>query len=126
LAWVAPETTAADRERVLGPGGGDRVHAVEYAWLERIANVELFGYRLPADEFEPLGEPAPFAFVSTRPVEPLGPSEPVGSLLDLHAAAGIQLRVLDNVWPFWDFVKGSTLRFSGIRLANAAPSKGAP
>jgi hypothetical protein len=126
MAWATPATTAADRERVLGPGGGSRVHAVEYAWLERIANVELFAYRLPADTFEPVVDgpasaPAPFAFVSTEPVEPVAPPEAVGSVLRLHAEAGIQLRVLDNLWPFWNFVIGSTLGFSGIRLANAAP-----
>ena len=29
MAWVTPSTTDADRERILGPGGGDRVHAIE-------------------------------------------------------------------------------------------------
>jgi len=121
MAWITPTASADDRDHVLGPGGGSRVHAVEYAWVERIANVELFAYRLPADGFEPLGEPTPHAFVSTEPVEPIGPPEPVGSVLRLHAEAGIQLRVLDNLWTFWDFVRASTLGFSGIRLANAAP-----
>ena len=52
---------------------------------------------------------------------PLGPAEPVGDLLELHAAAGIQLRVLDNLWPFWDAVISSTLGFSAIRMRNARP-----
>jgi hypothetical protein len=125
MAWVTSATTTADRERVLGPGGGSRVHAVEYAWLERIASVELYAYRFSADAFEPLhddpssGQP-PYAFVSTRAVEPIAPPEPVGSVLRLHEQAGIQLRVLDNLWLFWDFVRASTLGHSGIRLANAA------
>jgi hypothetical protein len=54
-------------------------------------------------------------------VTPLGPPEPVGDLLTLHEQAGIQLRVLDNLWPFWDCVIISTLGFSGIRLRNAKP-----
>jgi hypothetical protein len=124
MAWVTPTTSRDDRERVLGPGGGSRVHAVEYEWLDRIARVELFAYRLPAEPFEPLGEPTPYAFVSTRTVEPLGPPAPVGNLLVRHAAAGIQLRVLNNLWAFWDFVASSTLGFSGIRLANASPPPG--
>jgi hypothetical protein len=41
--------------------------------------------------------------------------------LDCHATAGIQLRVLDNLWPFWDAVVASTVDFSGIRLRNARP-----
>jgi hypothetical protein len=121
MAWLTPTTSAADREAVLGPGGGTRVHVVEYAWLERIRAVELYAYRLVASEFEPLGEPWTHAFVSTRAVEPVGAPEPIGSVLRLHAEAGIQLRVLDNLWAFWDFVVASTLGFSGIRLANAAP-----
>ncbi|HEY0540094.1 MAG TPA: hypothetical protein VGD53_17120 [Actinoallomurus sp.] len=55
------------------------------------------------------------------PVEPLGPAEPVGDLLRLHEQAGIQLRVLPNLWPFWDRVTTSTLGFSGIRLRNGRP-----
>lgn len=39
MAWVTLETTAADREHVLGPGGGNRVHAVEYGWLDALHTV---------------------------------------------------------------------------------------
>lgn len=63
---------------------------------------------------------------SREPVEPLGPPEPVGDLLRLHADAGIQLRVLDNLWEFWDAVTTSTLGFSGIRLCNARPRRVPP
>ncbi|MEN3309108.1 MAG: hypothetical protein V7603_5310 [Micromonosporaceae bacterium] len=59
--------------------------------------------------------------VSTDPVAPLAPAEPVGDLLRLHEEADIQLRVLANLWPFWDAVTASTLGFSGIRLRNARP-----
>jgi hypothetical protein len=120
LAWSTPRTTAADAERILGPGGGTRVHAVEYGWLERIRAARLFAYRLPADTFVPLGEPEPHAYVSTEPVRPLAPAEPVGDLLALHEADGIQLRVLPHLGDFWAAVTSSTLGFSGIRLRNAA------
>src|SRR3569833_71065 len=69
--------------------------------------------RVPADRFRPFGG---HARVAEEPVEPLGPPLPVGDLLACHAAAGIQLRVLDNLWPFWAAVTASTLAFSGIRL----------
>lgn len=59
--------------------------------------------------------------VATRAVLPLGPPEPVGDLLALHEKYGIQLRVLNNLWPFWDAVVSTTVGFSGIRLANARP-----
>lgn len=121
MAWVTPSTTDTDRERIFGPGGGDRVHAIEYSWLNALQTVELFAYRLPATPFKPFGTSVPHAHVATQPVEPLGPAEPVGDLLRLHEQAGIQLRVLPNLWPFWDRVTTSTLGFSGIRLRNGRP-----
>ncbi|MDF5757050.1 DUF6886 family protein [Spongiactinospora sp. TRM90649] len=121
LAWAGPETTEDDRLHLIGPGGGDRVHAVEYAWLDRIRDVRLYAYRLPAGPFRPFGEPVPHAVVATQPVVPLGPPEPVGDLFRLHEEAGIQLRVLPALHGFWDAVIASTLRFSGIRMGNARP-----
>jgi hypothetical protein len=120
MAWVTNETTPADQIRIVGPGGGNRVHVIEYAWLERFRTVRLFAYRLPAGPFRPIGEQA-HALVATEPVEPLGQPEALGSLIDLHAEAGIQLRLLGNLWPFWDAVILSSLGFSGIRLRNAHP-----
>jgi hypothetical protein len=121
MGWVGPQTTAADRDRIVGAGCGRRVHAIEYRWLPALCSVTLYAYRLPARPFTPIGAPVPHAVVATRPVEPLGPPEPVGDLLALHEQAGIQLRLLDNLWPFWDEVVASTVEFSGIRLHNARP-----
>ncbi|RDI44690.1 DUF6886 family protein [Nocardia mexicana] len=121
MAWTAPDTTIADRDRILGPGGGDRVHAIEYRWLNALRTVTLFAYRLPAGPFRPHGDPVPHAHVATVPVEPLAPPRAVGDLLELQEAAGIQLRVLPNLWDFWDAVVGSSLGFSGIRMRNARP-----
>jgi hypothetical protein len=121
MAWLQAGTTPADGERIIGPGCGERVHAIEYGWLEAMRTVRLFAYRLPADRFRPFGVPEPHAQVATEPVEPLGPPEPVGDLIACHAEAGIQLRVLNNLWSFWDTVIASTVGFSGIRLRNATP-----
>src|SRR5262245_26868400 len=46
MAWVGPATTAADRDRILGAGCGERVHAIEYDWLSALQTVKLFAYRL--------------------------------------------------------------------------------
>jgi len=121
MAWATPATTTPDRDRIIGAGCGDRVHAIEYDWLPAMRTVRLYAYRLPAAEFTPIGTPVPNAHVSTRTVLPLGPPEPVGDLLALHEKYGIQLRVLNNLWPFWDAVVSTTVGFSGIRLANARP-----
>lgn len=116
MAWAQPSTTEADRLGIIGDE--QRVHAVEYGWLEAMRTVELYAYRLSAADFEPFGD---YCHVSTRTVRPLGPPERVGDLFALHASAGIQFRVLPNLWPFWDRVTISSLAFSGIRLANGCP-----
>jgi hypothetical protein len=120
LAWPTASTTDADGARILGPGR-TRVHAIEYGWLEAMRTVELYAYRLPRQEFRPISDQDPHAFVATTAIDPLGPAEPVRDLFVLHDEAGIELRVLDNLWGFWDDVVASTLGFSGIRLRNARP-----
>lgn len=120
LAWIGPATTAADAERVLGPGTA-RVHVIEYGWLPALQAIRLYAYRLPRSAFREYGNPG-HAHVATEPVEPLGPAEPVGDLLALHEAAGIQLRLVGNLWPWWNAVADSTVEFSGIRLRNAIPA----
>ncbi|MEU7576756.1 DUF6886 family protein [Streptomyces sp. NPDC041068] len=119
MAWVTPDTSPADRERIISPGGGYRVHAIEYDWLDEIRNVRLYAYRFDSSLFRPIGGPTPRAHVAEEPIEPLGPPEPVGDLFALHAEAGIQLRVMDVLWPYWETVITSTLGFNGIRLRNS-------
>ena len=120
MAWRTDATSADDAARILGPGGGDRVHGIEYRWLEALRTTRLFAYRLPRAPFSAIS-PSAHAWVSTEEVWPLGPPEPVGDLLALHEQAGIQLRVLPSLWGFWDAVSASSLGFSGIRLRNATP-----
>lgn len=122
MAWARPATSEKDRALILGPGGGERVHAVEYGWLEAMRTAQLYAYRFAAADFAPFdATDEPHAQVCSRTVRPLGPAERVGDLFALHEQAGIQLRVLPNLWTFWDAVTASTLGFSGIRLRNAAP-----
>ena len=117
MAWVGPNTTPEDRDRIIGAGSGSRVHAVEYGWLDAIRSVELYAYRLPADSFAEHDA----AVVARVDVRPLAPPEPVGDLFALHEEAGIQLRVLRRLHDFWAAVTTSTLEWSGIRLRNAQP-----
>ncbi|MFI5585195.1 DUF6886 family protein [Amycolatopsis sp. NPDC051758] len=119
MAWTVPGTTEADRSWL----GDSRVHAIEYGWLAVMQSVRLYAYRFSAASFRSFGEHA-HAVVATSPVSPLGPPEPVGDLLALHDEAGIQLRVVSNLWGFVDAAAGSSLGFSGIRLRNARPRVG--
>ncbi|MGW5715730.1 DUF6886 family protein [Amycolatopsis sp. NPDC003865] len=119
MAWVVPSTTDADRAWL----GTDRVHAIEYGWLEAMRAVRLYAYRFAASSFRSFGEHA-HAMVAESAVSALGLPEPVGDLLGLHEEAGIELRVLPNLWRFVDAVAESSLGFSGIRLRNARPRPG--
>lgn len=122
MAWARPDSDPDDVAKIIGPGGGDRVHAIEFGWLEAIRTVELYVYRFDPSGFRPIDDTdEPPAVVTESEVVPLGPAEPVGDLFALHGRAGIQLRVLPRLHDFWAAVITSTLGFSGIRLRNAAP-----
>jgi hypothetical protein len=116
--WPVSTTTEADRERFFGQGGAGRVHVIESGWLERLQACRLYAYRLPAGSFEPHHEVGGY-WVSGQPVRAVE-RVPAGSLLARHAAAGIELRVVPSIWPFWRRVTASTVEFSGSRLGNAA------
>lgn len=119
MAWRTPRTTAEDQQHILGPTS-ERVHVIEYGWLHRMQTARLFAYRFCVTDFEPYGNQSePHAFVARRPVRSLGRPEPVGDLLSLHEEAGIEFRLTVSVLSWWDAVVGSSVGFSGIRLANA-------
>lgn len=121
MAWVGPTTAGADRLAVLGPSA-TRVHMIEYGWLAALQTVRLWAYAFDAADFGPHGDGhPPAAQVATRVVHPLGPPEPVDDLPALHQAAGIELWLVDSLWPWWDAVVTSTVEFSGIMLHNARP-----
>jgi hypothetical protein len=42
MAWTIETTTAEDRDRIIGPGCGERVHAIEYAWMDAFLSVEFY------------------------------------------------------------------------------------
>ncbi|HEY3260768.1 MAG TPA: hypothetical protein VGJ95_10970 [Pseudonocardiaceae bacterium] len=101
-------------EAVLLLAGARRVHAVEWAWLARIRDAVLYRYEFDAAEFRRYEEAAGY-LVAARPVRPLA-VHPVGDLFAAHAAAGIELRLVPNLWPLADLVRRSGLAFSMIRM----------
>ena len=116
--WPSGRTRPADVERFFD-GEHKRVHAIEHDWLARMRSANVVAYRLPEEGFMPF-EDAGGYWISGEPVEPLERVE-LGDLLELHASAGIELRIVRSLWPLWDRVTSSTVEFSGIRLRNAAP-----
>jgi hypothetical protein len=117
--WADEQTSDEDVERFLD-GERRRVHVIEHGWLDRLRTTRVVAYRLPEGPFEPYEEAAGY-WVAREPVEPLELVE-LGDLLQRHAAAEIELRLVPSLWPLWDRVIVSTLDFSGIRLLNARPA----
>ncbi|HZD99046.1 MAG TPA: hypothetical protein VE132_12910 [Micromonosporaceae bacterium] len=115
MAWSVASTTVEDRLSVLGPSAS-RVHMIEYGWLGRMQSTQVYAYRFAVESFRRLGDAA---WVTSQPVQPLGEAEPIGNLLALHEEAGIELRLADDLGPWWRAVIASTVGFSGIRLRNA-------
>jgi hypothetical protein len=99
--------------------GARRVHAVEWAWLGRLRDTVLYRYVFDQGPFRCQDACAGY-HVAERVVRPLR-VEPVGDLLAAHADAGIELRLVADLWPLADAVCGSGLEFSLIRMHNAAP-----
>jgi len=80
MAWIGSAASPGDCDRFIGAGGGNRVHAIEYRWLERIRTARLFAYRFSADQFVSFGAPAPHAFVATEPVVPAAQRQPAADV----------------------------------------------
>jgi hypothetical protein len=101
---------------------GPRVHAIEWGWFDRFCACELYAYRMPAATFEKTSG----GWLSPTSVTPLA-VEPVGPLLDKHRDARVELRLVDDLLGLWDdVIKRPGIAFSGIRLANARPSRRGP
>ena len=94
-----------------------RLHAVEAAWLERMRTVDLYRYDLPATTFR-RWEEASGQWISRVEVVP-STVEPVGDLLALHEQAGIELRVVETLWPLRELAISDEWDFSIVRMRNA-------
>jgi len=118
----ATATTAGDDRALLR--GSSRVHRVEAGWVEPMRTTRVVAYRLPNEPFTRDPEVGGF-WLSREPVVPVETVE-LGDLVELHARSGIDLRVVENLWPTWSRVIASSLEYSGIRLHNALPATAAP
>lgn len=102
---------------LLGLSGAPRLHAIEAKWLESMRACRLFAYEFEPASFMPKNLDAGY-WVSREAVTPLSVT-PVGDLLQRHVEAGIELRIVENLWPIIDAIVASGLEFSIIRQANA-------
>ena len=112
--WIGPKTSSADAEWM---GGMTRVHAIERAWWDHFRAARIYLYRMPADAFT-VHAPEAGYYVSRETVRPLE-RVTVDDLVKRHADTGIELRVLDDLWPLWERV--SRRRSSSAASACATP-----
>lgn len=129
LYWFprdCPRVTAWPRNKKELPGfeaalttKAPRLHAIEIGWLERMRTTKLYRYDFLADDFEPWEE-ASGQWIADHAVTPVSVN-PVGDLVGLHEAAGIELRLLPILWPLADLVQDDCWDFSIVRMMNALP-----
>jgi hypothetical protein len=87
-------------------------------------STRVVAYRLPHETFAPEPDVGGY-WLSREAVVPVEVVE-LGDLVELHAHSGIDLRVMENLWPTWRRVVASSLEYSGIRLHNALPATDEP
>lgn len=116
-AWPRGDDGRADFERTLATTA-TRLHAIEYSWLRRMRTATLYRYDFEPTTFEPWEE-AHGQWISRAAVQPATVTR-VGNLLDAHASAGIELRVLVDLWPLVELMSDDRWDFSHVRLANTA------
>lgn len=91
--------------------------AVEHAWLDQIRAATLYLYEFDARDFRLQDECAGY-YVSTEPQVPLRVHR-VDDALGALARAGVEIRLLDNLWPLCDTIQKTTLHWSLCRMRNA-------
>ncbi|MBV9331833.1 MAG: hypothetical protein JOZ55_09805 [Alphaproteobacteria bacterium] len=104
-----------DATALLRPGV-HRMHAVEWSWVKDIFSCRLFAYSFDPEPFVLL-DPVAGYWSAERAVIPEG-VEPVGSLIERHASARIELRLVPDLRPLISEILASSLPFSIIRAAN--------
>ncbi|MBL8555298.1 MAG: hypothetical protein JNL41_13550 [Phenylobacterium sp.] len=115
-----PRTTDEDAGRILG--GADHVVAFPATWLEAVRRVQLAVYEMPSQTFFEANAEAGY-WISRNAVEPVRRTL-IDDALGALVGAGVEVRVLQDIWPLRDAVVGSSLRFSIIRCRNAEPRLG--
>jgi uncharacterized protein DUF6886 len=94
------------------------VHAIEYGRLDGMRTARPYVYRFAAKDFRPFEDQA---FVAEQESGRTRPGVPDWRPVALHDDAGIELRIMTDLWPFVGAVAASTLELSGIRRRNARP-----
>lgn len=118
--WAGQTPMSEAGAALLGLGGARRLHEIEEFWLERVRACRLYVYEFDPVAFQPRVAEAGY-WVAREEVAPLCVT-PVGDLLARHVEAGIELRIVKNLWPLIDAIVASGLEFqsSARRTLNNA------
>jgi hypothetical protein len=119
-AWPRNEAERHDFEEAFGTRAR-RLHAIEASWVDRMRAAHVWRYGLPADTFEPWPD-ASGQWVSRVEVVPLAVT-PMGDLIEAHAEAGIELRIVDSLWPISALAVSDRWDFSIVRMRHAQPAR---
>ncbi len=117
--YAGPLTTADDAARFLGHTDATHVVAIESVWLDLVLSTPLTLYTLPAEGFACIDLIADY-WVSDTAVSP-AKVEHITRPPTRLTTRNVELRVVPSLWPLRDAVLDSTLSFSFIRMAHAAP-----
>ncbi len=112
-------TSEEDVERFLAGDRGSRVVAIESGWFERALTTRLTRYELAPERFRLYDAGARY-YISPAVELPVA-ADAVESPLAELVRLGAELRVAPSLWDLRERVLGSTLVWSFIRFANAAP-----
>ncbi len=115
-AWPRNPTEASTFSETFATDAR-RVHAIEGGWLNRMKSAVVYRYEFEAADFAPW-EDASGQWICDHEVAPLSVA-PTGDLLALHRDAGIELRVVDSLWPLRDLAHRGPWDFSTVRMGNA-------
>ncbi len=94
-----------------------RLHAMESSWLERMRTTRIYRYEFEPTSFVPWDE-ANGQWIAEREIVPISVTH-VDDLLEAHALAGIELRIVPSLWPLHDVAVGGEFDFSMVRMHNA-------
>jgi len=100
---------------------GHRCLAIEHAWHKRMLNTTLYIYEFDPARFY-LQDMCAGYYVSEHTERPIGWTR----IDDLYGALfehGVEVRLVNNLWPLRDAVVNSTVNFSICDMWNAQPKE---
>ncbi|MDR3085596.1 MAG: hypothetical protein LBU47_04700 [Christensenellaceae bacterium] len=118
VTWHWRETSAkADQAAFFSSPSTTHAIAIERGWFRRCAETTLYIYEFQPDGFALFDEIAGY-YVSETEQKPTRRQV----VCDVFAALierGVELRVIDDLWPLCAKIQASSLGWSMIRMANA-------